>query len=666
MAANLPPDFVYALGATPPASPRGTLLNPAGIQAFRDRRDTLRQQILNAVIQGAAVVQGAPAIPQPVVGPVPAVIPVAPVVPRCGGLELVNNVQIPWTGGGTNGTATAILTPKSTYAYRSRDLNTALKVEKACTEGLPESRHLPAPGTTDTSAAANSITFAEWLYMLRMALIERGLDSVFRPTIGNQEVFLLEKWGQATKEVIDAHVEWLYQPNQGDAYDHQNLQLSAKFILNSLDTEMLRRTENEIGNALQRAPTGLEVFGAVISLYSVLNDSTERHFTDKLLKLHLADEPGQNVMTFSDKVLQIARQIAGISDNRTRDLHTLVYQTFKGCSNPEFASAVSILIQKCLYQQDPDVRDYERHVTMLRQMYRDLVGLNAWEALKHKKEGHEAQGLKATTQTQDTKLLKAEVKKLRKIINKAGLSSGGTSNTNKQIICHWCGEEGHIKPNCKNLDKPKKYKPEGGGTSNSHTGGGCNSGEFKAKVGPKDGEPTTKTHKGTQYKWCDTCKKWNSGEKAHHTSEHVKGKGAAGTQPTGALAQTYVSGASLTFVAGYAAMLSNTTEETYPIDVDTHYIESGYGHVSILSDAGVHSEYPGAIWCGSCQQYFTDADHQESLLHSTNKRWYEQWLEQMKASEQDDESEEGEDGFVTVVRKQHRKRTSLNSNAGQR
>jgi hypothetical protein len=114
--------------------------------------------------------------------------------------------MVPWVGGGPIGAASQIHQPVSSLAYRAMDLSTALKVEKACSEGLPEARHLPAPGLTDVTTATASVTFAEWLYMIRMALIDRGLDSVFRATVNNKEVFLLEKWGQATKEVVDAQI----------------------------------------------------------------------------------------------------------------------------------------------------------------------------------------------------------------------------------------------------------------------------------------------------------------------------------------------------------------------------------------------------------------------------------------------------------------------------
>jgi hypothetical protein len=206
-------------------------------------------------------------VPQAPIQQAPAVVPVAIVRPRRGNITQVNNNQVPWVGGG--GTlATTLNNPASSLALRPNDLSLALKVEKACIQGLPEARRLPVPGIVDTQSASTSVKFADWIYMMKNALVERGLDSVFRAEIDGVEVFLLDKWGKATKANIDAHVEDLRL--HGDEYDCKNLQLLAKFILNLLDDEMLRRTERELGNATANETTGPDVYAAVIALHSVL------------------------------------------------------------------------------------------------------------------------------------------------------------------------------------------------------------------------------------------------------------------------------------------------------------------------------------------------------------------------------------------------------------
>ena len=59
------------------------------------------------------------------------------------------------------------------------------------------------------------------------------------------------------------------------------------------------------------------------------------------------------------------------------------------------------------------------------------------------------------------------------------------------------------------------------------------------KTAPKDSKPHTKNVDGVDYKLCNTCKKWNEGEKAHLMEEHIKGKGKMmGPKAAGALSIT--------------------------------------------------------------------------------------------------------------------------------
>jgi hypothetical protein len=347
---NIVAAMQQALVNTPPTSLGGTPMTPVRLAAHRTNRNALLTMLQAIVPQQQLNVN----VPNPNPNALQAV-PVAPAPPRprCGGLLQLGNVLVPWVGGGPMFSASEINQPVSTLAYRANDLSTALKVEKACSEGLPVGRHLPAPGLTDIATATGSVTFAEWLYMIRMALIERGLDSVFRATVNNQEVFLLEKWGQATKEVIQDQIAFL--DANGDEYDRKNLTLSAKFILKSLTIDMLRRTESKIGNGLDRPANGLEVFSAVIALHSVLNDSTERLYVSQLQKLKLVNEPGQNVMTFTDTVLGLARHINGISSN-TNDLHVLIYSTMTGSTNEVFKTTVANLLSACSNPNDAAAR----------------------------------------------------------------------------------------------------------------------------------------------------------------------------------------------------------------------------------------------------------------------------------------------------------------------
>jgi hypothetical protein len=90
------------------------------------------------------------------------------------------------------------------------------------------------------------------------------------------------------------------------------------------------------------------VYAAVIALHSVLNNSTERFYIAKLSAFKLSKEPEQQVSTFSDNVLSVARHIDGISEHLVNNLHTLIYECYKGCTTEEFAAAVSNLLLRGL------------------------------------------------------------------------------------------------------------------------------------------------------------------------------------------------------------------------------------------------------------------------------------------------------------------------------
>lgn len=582
-----PADLTIALGATP-----GNL-TPTGTATFRATRT-----VLQAVVAQLQAPQAQVQVP----GNVPP--------PRVGGVLMSNNVATAWVGGGTG--AAALQVPASAKAYRSQDLSLKLKTEKACMIGLSEARRLPPPGSMDVKDFHSVISLSDWIRGLSSALKECGLDTVFRADINGTEVYLLDKWGKATREIVNAHVEALRVLN--DPYDMENLMMSGKFLLNSLDDEMLKRTEQELGQTGTEEVTGPSVFAAVIALHSVLNDSTERQFVEKLQKLKLKNEPGEDVSVFANKVLAIAHHITGLSETGVRDLHTLIYTAFNESSTPTFATAVSNLVSRCfLDTATPANRlaDWEHQVGALKSLYRDLKSRNEWLALKNVKESIEAQGLvgttvPATTQTSDVATLQAEVQRLTRLI-------GASSSTPKQVICHTCNLPGHISPNC-----PSK-------TQSTSTTTSVDNNSFKLRSAPKDGAPHVKSHEGRTYKWCATCRRWNHGDKAHLTSEHVKKDKVVVSN----LAETEIDPeeevevmATLTRVAGYLTVpVDQPVLPIKPVYSRNHHYLTGTSPSDrwCLEDIqGCSSSNPGAVYCAICRQYSTNPDHKYLLVHANN------------------------------------------------
>ena len=156
---------------------------------------------------------------------------------------------------------------------------------------------------------------------------ERGLDSVFRVYNykNNKEYYLLEKWAPVTRpQVIENWIRQLrrrmkFNPvnrHPSCDYDIENLAFSAKALRNSVTHEMWQSIEND----LQERATGPEVFKAIIMKYRFINTGTLRALTNELAQMSLINEPGQDVLSFSRKVHDIAAQIEGGSDNPPADL----------------------------------------------------------------------------------------------------------------------------------------------------------------------------------------------------------------------------------------------------------------------------------------------------------------------------------------------------------
>ena len=629
--------FATQMGPTPPGSPTG---NTA--RAFRANKASIMQFIQQQVTAGIAAAQ--PTLP-PLITQAPLIQPVAPIAPRVGGVEQVGGYYTCWTGGSldSNGNNTQVQ-PASSAAYRSSDLSQVLKIEKVCTAGLPETRRLPVPGPMDAKDATSAVTIVTWLREISQAVVDRGLDAVFRATVGGNEVYLLDQWGSATKANVDAHVAWLR--THGDAFDKQNLQLSAKFLKNSLDDELLRRVEQELGNSSTTSPTGPDVFAAVISLHTVINHSTQRLYISQLQKLKLTKEPGEDVNLFSDKVLSIARHIGGLSATPIPDLHTLIYQCYEGSTTPTFASTVTNLLADC-FKSIPTAENWENNVAYLKQLYRDLVTRSSWIALKHMKEKPDGTAANKAS----VKSLKAEIKRLKKT------GSGTTHKT--EPICFHCGESGHVKPNCPNKDKPKTYHGE------SNSSGTFNGSSAKSGT-PKDGEPHTKNISGESHKWCGTCKRWNKGAKAHLTAEHVKR--TPSTPATSNVAATTASvvgaaaivsegpGPTLTFVAGYLGCI--TTNDTDSTNVDAHDLNLVHD-LQTLEEAEKERERwlvieESSKHCLACSEKVDDIDeHERTVTHFHNMLLADMtiWFsEKAKA-------EEAEQGWTLVktTKYQHKK-----------
>ena len=486
------------------------------------------------------------------------------IAPRIGGSKKLGKDDYFWTGGGA-AASTTLTEPRTMKAYRPSDFKSQVKMEESCTAGLPATHHLSTPDklTTDTKA----VSFKTWIDRIRDEIEQRGMDSVFRIQGQDSEIYILETFGKATRSTVEDWVKQLSEIGvQGKPvcmFDKDNLQMSGTMIRHSLDIDMLKKVENDV----PAQATGPEVFAAVVNIHQALSSSAVRVLVAQLQALKLGKEPAENVESFADKVTDIAKRIQGTGpDTCPQDLHTLVYECFIGSSTSIFQSDV-VLVYNQADRGDPAVKDWDKHVSEFKARYRTLKTKKMWEAEKHHKEKVEIQALKAT------------VKRLeKKSSDGVAAKSGGGSDGRK---CYHCGKEGHIKPNCPDKDKPKVA---GAGTP-APAASGASKG-FSRKTAPKEGEAHTKNAEGEAWKWCGTCKRWNKGEKAHSTDEHVKGKGKpaeAKAEANNAVAAALASndtGPSLRLVSGYMAGIGRTikpSELEYCADCD-YFHRGDEGH----------------------------------------------------------------------------------------
>jgi hypothetical protein len=206
----------------------------------------------------------------------------------------------------------------------------------------------------------------------------------------------------------------------------ENLELSAIFILNSLDIEMMRiirarTTENA---------TGPEVFAAVINYHQSLHEKAVEHIIFKMSQLTITKEAAENIDTFSDKILKFGKHIEAIgTEEQIAKLPKRIIDSCQDTQSTVF-NIFAAIMQSAIYNGDDELMDWEKNVLTLKEKYRDLIAIGQWPAKKAYKEAH---------------ALTANPKSKSKNSNKSLI--GELSQTKDTRTCHHCGVIGHIKPN---------------------------------------------------------------------------------------------------------------------------------------------------------------------------------------------------------------------------
>ena len=291
--------------------------------------------------------------------------------------------------------------------------------------------------------------------------------------------------------------------------------------MNSITLPLWRSIEKEVGSEIN----GPIVFHTIIAHAQVATASMIQSLTERLKRMSLKDEPGQHVINFSNKIIEIGRRLDG-AILAVPNICSLVIAPYLQCDVEEFqifAINKHAIADKSMVSSVPtifstalvDSPKWEQEVMAMNTRFRELQAQNLWTPLKSSKPRDEIS------------ILQGELQALKQTLaiggRRGGNGQGGRGSSlgghggrgggrdMSKVKCHHCGETGHICPNCPKL---QQGSPQSGG-------GATTGGDWKSKI-PKEGEPCVKTIDGVTWKVCLKCKKpkWLTGPKAHTAAKH--------------------------------------------------------------------------------------------------------------------------------------------------
>lgn len=354
--------------------------------------------------------------------------------PRVGGEATLGTTLVPWTGG-TNIRAQHPGTPKSIKCYRPEDFKNASQTEAKLETGLDDNRILKTAEEMEEFPKAISLT--TWLSEVQRELEERGMDTVFRlfDPVTETEHYILTEWGLMQDVDIDRWIQTLSQTGvmqtmqeaaaialatlnnastpAGTAIvlplgtavvpaahpvntsDQYNLAMSAKFLKNSVSLELWDTVQKDLPiNAF-----GPQILYQIITSHQMVSASAIRSLVKTLERMQLKTEPGENVLTFSDKIFDTASRIEG-SGQAPRDLSVIVASRYLGTSTISFELHASQVHNEV--DINPSTFTVKEIIAKFKSKYRSLHQQGLWEAKPANKTALEIQGLKA--KVQDLKL----------------------------------------------------------------------------------------------------------------------------------------------------------------------------------------------------------------------------------------------------------------------
>ena len=174
---------------------------------------------------------------------------------------------------------------------------------------------------------------------------KHGLDTVLSifDAATQQEVYMLDPkhWGSISTSDVKA---WDLELQEGVfldgsttqrhpvcPFDLRNQAMAGEAIMNSITHGLWERIYRDVGSA----PTGAAALHAIVQDAQVSTASMIQNLTNKLSQMSLKQEPGQDVLNFSEKITDLAQHLEG-SAITIPNLESLVIAPYLHCDVEAF------------------------------------------------------------------------------------------------------------------------------------------------------------------------------------------------------------------------------------------------------------------------------------------------------------------------------------------
>ena len=301
-----------------------------------------------------------------------------------------------------------------------------------------------------------------------------------------------------------------------DTFDEQNDECATKFLLASLNDELLRKVRDAL--ATTRKPTFILTWMTFVDKIRVISvgrlDGLQKIIEGRLPSQY----PGQNLETMA------AANIRDINDLQQAGWYNLstgftMVRNFTS-ANPEcsafswfaqsFLSRYETAVTHCFHMNKNECKSYmdsngfgyEEICNLFADYYRKANQDGRWLPTKTVRDNH---GAPRNFSNQ------AKYKALTLVQN---APSSGASQDKQSGNCHKCGKSGHWARSCPSRSTSTVATTR---TSNRTPNNRNGNSTPWTKVPPTSGQPQSKSMHGKTFYWCATCKRWTT---SHKTSEH--------------------------------------------------------------------------------------------------------------------------------------------------